>query len=371
MGNTPLFVKHRNWLPILLLFVASRALIAILGYVGHRVFGASQGIADAFCQWDCNWYMTLVKNGYDLEPHGHLAQDAANWAFFPLFPLLTRGLGDLLSIDYMYAAYLISNAAFLAALFVMYEYCKRWFDEETSLFCVALLAFSPYSFYFSVPYTEALFILLALLVFLFSTTNRWLLAGLAAAMLSATRTVGVMIIFPMLIIMAGNIGLRNLISFRAGTEKAFLALLLVPLGLFLFMLFLYHHVGDALAFKNVQMAWRREIGSPLHVLFSGFGSWSRLTYYAVVSALGILLSIYLVYRKRLAEGAWLAIGTLIPLSTSLIAMPRYIFAIFPIYIAIALITENHLNARKTIIAVSAVLLGALSVVWTNNIPLLT
>ncbi|CAN1500604.1 hypothetical protein MCEZE4_00486 [Burkholderiaceae bacterium] len=43
------------------------------------------------CQWDCHWFADIVRNGYDLFPHGNPTGNAANWAFFPFFPLSASG----------------------------------------------------------------------------------------------------------------------------------------------------------------------------------------------------------------------------------------------------------------------------------------
>ena len=51
-------------------------------------YAASPGpLSDTICQWDCNWYISLAKNGYDATPHVVGAAIQADWAFFPVYPL--------------------------------------------------------------------------------------------------------------------------------------------------------------------------------------------------------------------------------------------------------------------------------------------
>lgn len=54
--------------------------------------------------------MDIAKRGYE---NGMFP---ANTAFFPLYPLLTRLLGNLLFAKYMAAGVLISNVSFFVAL---------------------------------------------------------------------------------------------------------------------------------------------------------------------------------------------------------------------------------------------------------------
>jgi hypothetical protein len=56
------------------------------GY-GYWVLGQPLGLR-SFCRWDCFWYGSIVLYGYDAVPSRNPAGDGANWAFYPLFPLL-------------------------------------------------------------------------------------------------------------------------------------------------------------------------------------------------------------------------------------------------------------------------------------------
>ena len=60
--------------------------IFVRGY-GEWVLGQSLGLR-SLCRWDCFWYGSILLYGYDAVPSRPPAGDAANWAFYPLFPLL-------------------------------------------------------------------------------------------------------------------------------------------------------------------------------------------------------------------------------------------------------------------------------------------
>src|SRR3954454_17821622 len=66
-------------------------------------------------RWDSVWYLTIAHSGYG---------GTARAAFFPLYPLLVRGVGTALGGSHaalLIAAYLVSLTAFLAALVLLYR----------------------------------------------------------------------------------------------------------------------------------------------------------------------------------------------------------------------------------------------------------
>src|SRR3954469_3105969 len=67
-------------------------------------------------RWDSVWYLTIADSGY----HG----SSARAAFFPLYPALVRGVGTVLGGSHaalLVAAFLVSLAAFVAALALLYR----------------------------------------------------------------------------------------------------------------------------------------------------------------------------------------------------------------------------------------------------------
>ena len=361
--------RIQSWLPlfhVLLAFLLSRFVIIITGYSGQALFLAAshdQGILDLFCKWDCGWYMPLIQNGYDIIPQGHENKDAANWAFFPAFPMISRFTGMIFSIPYLYASYLVSNISFCFALILFYKYTALTLSKQQAIFATYLFAFFPYSFYFSIPYTEGLFTLLLIAVFYFMATHRWLLAGIAAAILSATRNIGVFIIFPMLIIAVQQFGFRKLLRLEGDSIKAIFAILLAPLGLFLYMFFLYLHMGDPLAFAHVQVAWGHKISNPLKYLTRGLLSFDwPAAYLASFAIASIICGILLLKIKRYSEGIMTLILILIPASAGLASLPRYCVVAFPIYIYLALIVKST-KLQYIMLAIAIILNSLLVLAW--------
>jgi len=359
----------QNWSPlfyVLSAFFLSRLFIILVGYFADiTIIDKKEDILHLFCKWDCGWYLHIIKDGYEISPLRHPNENEANWAFFPAFPLTARFASSIFLLSPLAASYIVSNIFFLLTLILFSKYTSLTLTKEQTIFAIYLFAFFPYSFYFFLPYTEALFVLLLTAVFYFATTNRWLIAGVVASFLSATRNLGVFIIFPMLIIAIQKFGFRKLLHLEGASIKAAFAILIAPLGLFLYMFFLYLHMGDPLAFAHVQVAWGRTISNPLKHLASGFLSFRFPdTYLASFAIAGILCGLYMLKIKRYSEGIMTLILILIPASTGVVSLPRYCVIIFPIYIYLSIIVRTN-QLRYIIIGLSILFNSFLVIAWVT------
>ncbi|XYJ11325.1 hypothetical protein ACSUZJ_04880 [Telluria sp. B2] len=292
---------------------------------------------DYQCNWDCGWYKGIVEWGYDLEPHGHEKGDAANWAFFPVLPMVARALGFLLGSTPGTSLVITSKVFFLLSIFAFLKFAKAYRPGLDPLIPASVIAFNPYSIYGNVGYTEPLFLLLTCVFFYLLKHGNVLAAGVAGAFLTASRVVGVVTIASYLYTLW-----RERPRGAREYERALLGLLLIPLGLVLFMTFLYYHTGDALAFSHIQRAWGRSPGNPFVYLYAAFKSSPVEKYFAVMSALALLVPVYFAWKRNI-ELALFTLGcTLIPLSTAIWSMPRYIWWQAPILLAVALLLTRRI-----------------------------
>lgn len=321
-----------------MLFVLSRSALLLIAVLSS----GNQPLSETLYQWDTGWYHGLAEYGYHSKPNAHENGDAANWAFFPLYPMLIRLLANTTGLQIQTAGIVLSNTAFAITLILLYRYTLQLTGKQTAQTITALAAVSPFSLYYSVMYTEALYTSLMIALMLSARNKHWITAGVLGVFLSATRNLGVMIVFPMLAIAVSQYGWTKLLTLRKGTEPALFAIIIAPLGLFIYMLFLYNLTGDALAFSHIQRAWGREIGNPLINLLGGFSNSNDPTIYnAILACLGITGGIYL-WRKQLQpEALILLTGTLIPLSTGLWSLHRYIGTLFPFMIFTALLVRSR------------------------------
>lgn len=331
----------------------------------------SGGFIDLLVIFDSAWYRLTIEQGYMNEPfQSGSPTGQANWAFFPLYPLSVSIFKYITGLSTNHAGILISNLFLLSSMYISFKYYSETRDESSIIVIGILLAFFPYSFYFSTLYTESLFVLLTVISFYLLHHEKWLWCGVTGALLSATRAVGVLFAGVLLLRLFSDYYSRGFTSREMVVqlfydENRVLAIGLVPLGIGLYMLYLYFRVGDPLAFMHVQVAWGREFGNPINTLIQGLlgKKWSVdiiSIYLSLWSSAGLLCGLYLLIYRRYTEAMFLLGTILIPLSSGLQSMPRYIIG-NPFFIFALSDIINRLGKTKWII---------LTTLASSNIPLL-
>ena len=345
----------------------SRILIYFVAFLYDAAFDKGRRIRELMCSWDCGWYLSIIEHGYMSEPSWHEQGNAANWGFFPVYPMLSRLIALVTGVPPLISAQLVSNALFICGLVILFAYSLKYFSAADSRFIVAAVAFSPFSIYFSAPYTESTYFLLTIGSVYLASSGRWIWAGILAAVISATRPPGFLIFFPLLVLAVQQYGWKSMLTYGKGAERATLALALVPLGLFLFMLFLYAYVGDGLAFSHVQgRAWGREFHDPVLNLWRGITGKVRAKYDSLLTLIALAAGLYLLYRRFIVESAIVLLGVLVPLSFGLSSMPRYSWTLYPLYVALGLGTIGLPRTQSLLLCVFSVFLGFMVVLWGNG-----
>ena len=294
------------------------------------------GLTDAVCQYDCGWYIRLATEGYQSDSQWDTLGPVPNWAFFPLFPLLIHGAAALTRLPGGQAGMLVANLLFVGFVLAGVIYLRRTRPNLDPMLWVLFAVLFPFGFTFSIPYTESLFALLTIATLIALQRNQLLPAAVLTALLCATRPTGVLMI-P--VILAACI--RLLWSTRHAPDRlqvlghALLPLAVAPLGLSAYMLYQYMVIGDALAFSHVQLLWGREWRGPLHWLIAGIGAWDwenilhpngypSRTYDCAWALLGLAVAGFLAWKRRFTEAYLLAGTVLLPLSTELHSLPRFV-----------------------------------------------
>lgn len=366
----------QDWARLTLLaagFLAARlALYAfIIGHVAH--------MPDALCHRDCSWYVHTALSGYDLHPVSSGFQAGqANWAFLPLYPLLMHILAWT-GISAVTAGFMISNACFLGFMLLSYRYlCLIQKAPNPFLFFGFLVSF-PFGLYFSFTYTESLYALLTLAVFTALAQQQKARACLLASLLSATRVTGILIL-PVLAVQLLWLAFTLLHRGQKAAAARQLAyalplLAIVPLGLALFMAYLYLHVGDALAFIHVQAAWHRTSGNPFLQLATGLTAiyapgLNLVTrcYWVFLSLCGIgglILAVWIGKAGHLAEAWFLGMTVLVAASAGLLSLQRLVLAnpIFLVFLFLLLSTGWRRRLLPVLIAGGALLQLHLLHLW--------
>ena len=186
---------------ILLCFVLSRALMYFL-YVAVRHDQDWWRCIDSYNNWDCWWYERYANGILDGDIASHVGQNGQRmWAFFPLYPLIISFFTHITDreVHVKLIGTVISNICFLLSQFVAAKYILRTGRKMKTVYAyIFFLSMGLYSFYFSVTYTESLFLLLLCLCYYFMIKKAYIRMGICGMLLSATRNAGVMFVFVIL-----------------------------------------------------------------------------------------------------------------------------------------------------------------------------
>jgi hypothetical protein len=339
-------------------------------------------LAGPAARWDAAYYLTIATHGYgDLNsPTNH------RLAFFPLYPLLVKAVGVLMPV--IVAGVLISIAALAFALYGVHRLSTlesargtatvRGRASDTARLAVLLIAFSPMAVFFSADYTESLFMALAVAAFLCARNGRWMWAAIAGLLASATRSPGVLLLLPTLLLYLygpredrapdrdrGDT-LASRLRPRYKVRPDILWLALIPVGMLAFFAGLALAGGHALSPLTTQhTAWERQGADPFVVVWKAIKQTIVLHRGNEVIQLSFLLAaavatIGVLRRLPLAYGLWM-IAALIPpladpLGELLLSTSRFVAVLFPIAMWLALWLGDHPRLRTPTLVVFAVVL---------------
>ena len=363
--------KTHSWIPYfcaILIFLCSRTVVA-LGLVfsqkylpiSPEVWSAGPFWYHQLLQWDSEWYFKIVTQGYQYNGDPTIQQ---NVVFYPLYPMLARGLAAISGLMPADALLLVSNVAGLLAIVVLFKLVREEFGDQLALATTALLSFFPASVFLSAGYTEPLELLLIVSFFLALKRESYLSAALFAGLAVADRSTGI-ILLPVLV--------REMWLNR-DHKPLFPALipcvLLATSGISMFMIYLWYAFGDPLVFWKGQTAFH--LGTPqatrlvaalkfepfTQMILSDWNPWGQASWFTL---LFIVLIVVGWFRLRFSWTLF-AIGTLLlPYLTlsggpaGFTSMGRFNLVSFPLFVVCA-----DLAMRAKWLFVGAIgLLGAL------------
>lgn len=396
------------WLSRLVVFgvaawvtVAGIAAADVSGYPSlEHPFGAwpATGLLDLvfspLAKWDALHYMAIALEGYSGAEPG-MPSDERRAAFFPLYPGLVRVLSGFAASPglALIMAYVVSLGCFLGALTLLHRLVAIELGARHARPALLLLAFFPAAFFFGIPFTESLFLLLAVAAFLAARTGRWPLAGAVLALASATRAPGLLLVVPVLLLYlygpradrepTASQGLRP--RYRLGPEVAWLGL--APLGLLVFSAYLHFALGDGLAWQSAQELFGRQEVDPFSGIWNGLreGGASAVdvvsgTYgeepvfdhlnvaqlaavaFAVAGGIGALRLLPPAY------GVWVLISVVPIVVSQPAALPfysatRFVAVLFPVFLWLAVVCERR-GATTPVVAAFAAGMAVLTVQHT-------
>jgi hypothetical protein len=212
----------------------------------------------AWSRWDAAWYVGIATYGY---------ASLQSTAFFPLLPLLMHGVAPLVGGNVYVAGMVVANVSYLVALVGIGVLVPQRYDVATARRTMLYLTCFPTGFFFFAAYTESLFLALTIWCVLALRRGAWWQAGALGLLASLTRQMGVFLALPF-----AYYYLRSVQWQWRQVRWSALAGGLIPAGLALFMLWLWHAVGDPLAFAHVEQSWQHVALPPWETLWRAVGA---------------------------------------------------------------------------------------------------
>jgi hypothetical protein len=329
-------------------------------YLTHPFGPALDSLLAPLARWDSVWYLSVAETGYQGQ----------STAFFPLYPLAVRALapgGEPAALLVM--SYVVALAALLGALYLLHRLVTLELGARHARPVLWLAALFPGALWFGAPYSESLFLLLSVGAFYAARTGRWAWAGACAGLASATRSAGVLLMLPLLLLWW---------QARPRRPRSLLWIALAPAGLVAYSAYLAWSTGDGFAYLHLQQEWFRSFAGPFGGVVDGaqaawdglrqLGSGSRSPVYfgaaggdpfkvaghnlelfgflvfAVVATVGVLR------RLPLAYGVYTVAALALPLSfpvtpQPLMSLPRFLAVLFPLFMWLALAYSESRGRR--------------------------
>jgi len=285
-----------------------------------------------FCRWDSPHYIDIAKYWYV-----NVGEQRLFIVFFPLYPALIR----LTTFDYQYinlSALLISNITSLIAMVYLFKLAKLDFADSISKRAVLYLNVFPTAYFLAAIYTEGLFLALVIACFYYARMGKWPLAGFLGMFSSLTRMNGLLLL--------PALAVEYLRQREWKLKKLDVNLVWTGLPLVGFLIYLglnYQVTGSFFTFMEIEKThWHQSI-DPLLGLSS---AWQQATtasfpYNVTIGSAQIIFAVLgllavvggFLLKLRLSYNVYMLLTWMMSVSTGWwISVPRYVMAMFPLFI---------------------------------------
>ena len=311
--------------------ISTESLFPYYGVTAHPV-----PLISIWQRFDANWYLVLAQNGYGSVP--------GDVHFPPLFPVLIQWVSFLLR-DNMLSGMLIAQLALYYLVKLLYELFAKWGGEKTASKSLFFFLIFPTSFFLFSAYTEAIFMIAAILCLRSIQDGKWHWAGFWIFCAVLVRLQGVALVVPLAWdILRTRFRIINWLKlFFAGLSPA------ISVGVYLL---LRAGAGDASVIPlteanlhaRIVFPWENLIYS-FRYIFDGMGGYIdilNLIAFVVFSVLLVANWKKFPFEYVLFSAASILIFSMRWVDTQpLNSMIRYLLTVFPLFILFGSFAENR------------------------------
>ena len=318
--------------------------------------------------WDSVWYQDIIENWYQ----GSSERTLHSPVFYPLFPLcifiLQKITFSLIPLSIL--GTILNFACTTVIIYYIIKICENLFPKNAKLSRAIIVLFLTFhsAFFLHCFYSEALLIALGLASYYCAIKRKWGTMSILLAFTTAVRLPGLLFL--------GLCGLEFLRAYDYKIKKIFnknlLWFLIAPLGIILYMVYLWIAVGDPLAMfhtytgsvwesyqvfnPNIFLVYIKYIQTFFTLLVSGNIKSALIDYALPLYSIFMILitSIYALVKKEKAFYPLAIFGfaaiIMFSLNSNLISVNRYaLSAISQFFIIGKFYTDRRTIPRKILV----------------------
>jgi Gpi18-like mannosyltransferase len=302
--------------------------------------------------FDGEHYMSIARLGYL----------PLTYFYFPLYPLIVRILSLPFHLSFHATAVIgvvMSNILLIISLLGLWKLLSLDYSKDIVQMTLILLLLFPTSFYLGSFYTESLFLAIIVWGIYFARKRSWILMGILGGLSSATRIIGLALIPAFFFEIYKNYRKRF-------TKASITGLILAPVGIIVYMIYLKFVSGDYLEFFNnvgifgeqrqaalilLPRVFYRYIFKILPAINYSYLPIILSTYLEFITGLLFLILVILAFIKlRLSYAVYLFFGYIIPtFAGSFSSLPRYVLVLFPGFLLAAIYISKYPKILKVTI----------------------
>ena len=317
-------------------------------------------------RWDALWYQRIVTQGY--------SNTDGTVQFHPLYPWMATPFARI-GISPTLSLLIISSLAGIALFYFFNKLAQLDLPARDSTFALKLFAFAPLAFVLFAPYSEALFLLAAVLCMFFIRKKSWWLAGLMGGLAALTRQQGILFLIPMAWELWEEADRKPAIVLKKWHD--WLALVLILVGMIVWLIYRAVILNDfkfnlsninefvysiAISPSGTKVVLIQQFIWPWQALYYSYVKlfsrpdldiWVNLTI-AVIFLILLTISwkkLRLSYRLYSLGIAWISFSYYTGLIHPYMGLPRHLLLAFPVFIGLAA-TINKQWMRLLIIGLS-------------------
>jgi len=305
---------------------------------------------------DSFWYQKISKDWYQKKNskkdigYSHKADFIqSEWAFFPLYPGITRGMRVCFGWSFEFSATVLSILFSALAFILLYLFLCFEFDAKTAWWTTLLVLIFPFHYYYSMMYTEAMFLFCLLWAFISIQRKSIVTLTISLAALILLRPNGMVLFIPVLFYIWHISGINPFSKalFQKSLLIQYSAFIPAIILLGIFLVYQKQMTGYYTAFNIAQAGWYRKLTLPVLSFFREGNLANQFN--SIYSIIFIVIAVLSIKRFSLPINLLIWLGLLLPLcSGSVQSMPRFIALVFPLFIVIS-DKIRHLGLSTSII----------------------